>query len=79
MLGPLAHVIRMKLASVVSRRKAAFFIAKFNKPDMAAIRQLVDDGKIAPVMDRRYSLSETADALRYMGEGHVQGKIVITV
>ncbi len=77
--GPLGHVIKMRLASVLSSRKAVFFIAKFNKSDMEVLRELLEAGKLTPVIDRRYELSEVADAFRYMGEGHAQGKVVITV
>lgn len=48
-------------------------------PDMAVLRELLESGKVKPVVEKRYELSEIADALRYMGEGHAQGKIVITV
>jgi NADPH:quinone reductase-like Zn-dependent oxidoreductase len=43
------------------------------------IKELLASGKVKPVIDRRYSLNNTADALRYLGEGHAQGKIVIVV
>jgi NADPH:quinone reductase-like Zn-dependent oxidoreductase len=43
------------------------------------MNDLFEAGKVAPVIDRRYPLSEVAEALRYFGEGHVQGKVVITV
>jgi NADPH:quinone reductase-like Zn-dependent oxidoreductase len=79
LLGPLGHLAGMRVGSMGSSRKAVFFMAKFNGPDMAVLRELVEAGKVKPVIDRRYELSEIADALRYMGEGHVQGKIVITV
>jgi NADPH:quinone reductase-like Zn-dependent oxidoreductase len=46
---------------------------------MAVLRELCEAGKVTPVVERRYELSEIADALRYMGEGHAQGKVVITV
>jgi len=78
-LGPLGHVIKMKLAALFGSRKAVFFVAKFNKADMEALRELLEAGKVKPVVDRRYPLSEIADAFRYMGEGHAQGKVVITV
>jgi NADPH:quinone reductase-like Zn-dependent oxidoreductase len=77
--GPMAHVMMMRLAGLGSGRKFVFFVAKFNKPDMELLRELVEAGKVTPVIDRRYELSEVADALRYMGEGHAQGKVVITV
>jgi NADPH:quinone reductase-like Zn-dependent oxidoreductase len=78
-LGPLGHVIRMKLAALLGSRKAVFFVAKFNQPDMEVLRELLKAGKVKPVVDRRYPLSEIADAFRYLGEGHAQGKVVISV
>jgi NADPH:quinone reductase-like Zn-dependent oxidoreductase len=79
LIGPLSHIVKVRLAALRSSEKAVFFIAKFNKPDMAVLRELLEAGKVTPVIDRRYELSEIADALRYMGEGHAQGKIVITM
>jgi len=79
LLGPLGHVIRMRLAATLSSRKAVFFIAKFNSADMEVLRELLEAEKVTPVIDRRYELSEVADAFRYVGEGHARGKVVITV
>jgi NADPH:quinone reductase-like Zn-dependent oxidoreductase len=79
LLGPLGHVIRMRLAATLSSRKAVFFIAKFNSADMEVLRELLEAEKVTPVIDRRYELNEVADAFRYMGEGHARGKVVITV
>jgi NADPH:quinone reductase-like Zn-dependent oxidoreductase len=79
LIGPLSHVLKMRLGSLRSSQKAAFFVAKFSKADMEVLRELMEVGKVAPVIDRRYELSEVADALRYLGEGHAQGKIVINV
>jgi NADPH:quinone reductase-like Zn-dependent oxidoreductase len=78
-MGPMGHVIKMRLASVFSGRKAVFFVAKFNSADMEVLRELLETGKVTPVIDRRYELSEVADAFRYLGEGHAQGKLVVTV
>ncbi len=50
-----------------------------NREDLVFIKDLLEDGKVVPVIDRRYSLSETADAIRYLEEGHARGKVVITV
>ena len=63
----------------MSSRKAAFFIAKFNRPDLDVIRELLESGQIRPVVEQRYELSQSADALRYLGEGHARGKIVVSV
>ena len=79
LLGPLAHVIGMRLGSLFGGRKTAFFIAKFNRPDMETLRELLESGKIRSVVDRRFPLAEIADALTHQGEGHPGGKIVIDV
>jgi len=79
LLGPLGHVVRMRLAATLGSRKAVFFIAKFNSADMEVLRELLEAGKVTPVIDRRYEFSEVADAFRYMGEGHARGKVVVTV
>jgi NADPH:quinone reductase-like Zn-dependent oxidoreductase len=55
------------------------FMANINQRDLGIMRELLASGKVKPVIDRRYSLDNTADALRYLGEGHAQGKIVIVV
>ena len=79
MIGPLSHIVKVRLAALRSSQKVVFFVANMNKPDMEVLRELLQAEKVTPVIDRRYELSEMADALRYMGEGHAQGKIVVTV
>ena len=79
LLGPIGHVATFRLAAIGSGRKLVFFIAKFNKPDMETLRELLASGKMRSVVDGRYELSEIADALGYIGEGHARGKIVLTV
>jgi NADPH:quinone reductase-like Zn-dependent oxidoreductase len=54
-------------------------MAKINQKDLAIIKELLETGKVKPVIDRRYPLSEVPEALRYLGEGHARGKIVITM
>jgi NADPH:quinone reductase-like Zn-dependent oxidoreductase len=78
-LGPLGHIVRGKVASILSNRKAVFFVAKFNKPDMEALRELLESGKVTPAIEAQYELSDIADAFRLFGEGHARSKIVITV
>jgi NADPH:quinone reductase-like Zn-dependent oxidoreductase len=79
LIGPLAGIGMLWLRSRRGSRKAAFFIAKITRPDLAALRELVDAGKVKPVVERSYSLDEIADAFRYLGSGHVQGKLVVTL
>lgn len=50
-----------------------------NKKDLNIIKELIEAGKVKPVIDRTYPLSETADAIRYLEEGHARGKVVISV
>ena len=60
-------------------QKAVFFIAKTNREDIEILRELLETGKVKPVVDRKYELAETADAFRYLGEGHARGKVIVTV
>ena len=78
-LGPLGHIAQVRLASMPGSQRALFFVAKFNMPDMVVLRDLLESGKVKPVIDRRHELNEIADAFRYLGEGHAQGKIVVSV
>jgi NADPH:quinone reductase-like Zn-dependent oxidoreductase len=50
-----------------------------NEGDWAFMRVLLERGQVKPVIDKRYTLSEVAEALRYLGEGHARGKVVITI
>jgi len=65
------------LISMTGSKKMGLLIHKPNK-DLAFIIELFEAGKVKPIIDRRYPLSEVAEALRYFGEGHAQGKVVIT-
>ena len=78
-LGPIGHVVALRLGGVFSRRKVTFFIAKINKPDLEVLRGMLEAGQVKPAIDRTYELSDVAEAFRYIGEGHARGKIVITV
>ena len=72
----------MLLAPLLSRigsKKTCFFVANINQKDLVSLKGLLEAGKIVPVIDRRYPLSDAAEALRYLEERHAQGKIVLTV
>jgi NADPH:quinone reductase-like Zn-dependent oxidoreductase len=77
LLGPLGHIAKVRLAAFRGSQKAVFFVANFNRPDLGVLRELLESGKVKPVVEKRYELGEVAEALRYMGEGHAQGKLVI--
>ena len=78
-LGPLSHIVKVRVAALGSGHKVVFFVAKFNKADMEVLRDLLAAGTMTPIIDTQYELSEIADALRYLGEGHARGKVVITL
>jgi NADPH:quinone reductase-like Zn-dependent oxidoreductase len=77
--GPMGRLARLWLASRPGSRRLVFFICKPNRPDLATMRELIEAGKVRPVVDRVYPLAEIADALQTMGEGHVQGKLVVRI
>ncbi len=70
------------LAGLLSRlgsKKSCFFIAKIIQKDLVFLKDLMESGKIVSVIDRRFPLSETAEALRCLEQRHAQGKIIVTV
>ena len=74
-LGELNGYLRSRFVS----QKFIAYIAQFNKADMAVLADLMQTGKITPVIDRTFGFSETADALRYLETGHARGKVVINL
>jgi NADPH:quinone reductase-like Zn-dependent oxidoreductase len=68
-----------RFLSRMGRKKARFFIASINRENLTFLKDLVETGKVTPVIDRRYPLSDAADALRYLEQRHAQGKVVLTV
>jgi NADPH:quinone reductase-like Zn-dependent oxidoreductase len=79
LLGPLGHVAGALVSGRWSSQKVGFFIAKLNKEDMELLRDMLETGQVTPVIDRRYELSDVAEAFEYMGEGHCRSKIVVTM
>ena len=77
--GAIRHLAGIRLASLGSRRKAAFFIAKLKQDDLDTLRSLLEGRRITPVIDRCYRLEEVPEAMSDMGLGHAKGKIVITL
>lgn len=55
------------------------FQARPNQKDLDFMTELLEAGKVVPVIDRRYLFSEVAEAVRYYGEGHARGKVIITI
>jgi NADPH:quinone reductase-like Zn-dependent oxidoreductase len=79
-LKPVDRLLKaLVLSAFVSSRKPVPFIANANTEDLAIIRELIETGKVTPVIDRCYQLSEVREAIRYWEEGHARGKVVITL
>jgi NADPH:quinone reductase-like Zn-dependent oxidoreductase len=78
-VGPLGHMVGMRMASLRGSREATPFVAKMNGDDLPLFAELMAAGTIAPAIDRRYELHEVPAALAYLGEGHARGKVVVSV
>lgn len=75
LLGELNGYLRSRFVS----QKFIAYVAQFNKADMSILADLMQSGKMTPVIDKTYKLNETADALRYLETGHARGKVVISL
>ena len=75
----LTRLVKAFAWSLFSRQKFGFFIAKMNRDDLMTLCGLIEAGKVTPLIDRRYPLTETAGAIAYVEEGHARAKVVITV
>jgi NADPH:quinone reductase-like Zn-dependent oxidoreductase len=64
--------------SMTGSKKMGNLMAKINQKDLVFMKGLLEAGKVVPVIDRRYPLSQVAEALRYLEEGHARGKVVIS-
>jgi NADPH:quinone reductase-like Zn-dependent oxidoreductase len=78
-IDPFPRVIHALILSMFVSQKIVMIVAKRSQKDLTALGDLMASGKMTPVIDRRYSLSEVPQAIRYLEEGHARGKVVITV
>jgi NADPH:quinone reductase-like Zn-dependent oxidoreductase len=79
MIGLLARLITALVLSRFVSQKLVTFLARPNKADLTIMHELMRAGKITPVIDRCYSLSEVPEAIRYLKEGHARGKVIVTL
>ena len=79
MMALLASMIKDLSLSAFGNQKAVMFIAKPSPDDLKLIGDLIATGRLNPVIERRYSLSEASDAVRHVEEGHARGKVIITL
>lgn len=78
-LGPLFGPVKELVLSKFVSQKLMFFIADLNQQDLAILADLMRTGKVTPVVDRRYKLSEVPAAVTYLEAGHTRGKVVIAI
>jgi len=78
-IGPLAGLIKTLVLSPFVSQKLVMFLARGGKEALTVMRDLMESGKVTPVVDKRYSLSEVPEAIRYLEQGHARGKVVITL
>ena len=79
LVGPLGHIAAMRLAALRSSRNVVFFVCSPNRADLEELRVLLAAGRIRAVVERRFELAEIGAALRAMGDGHAQGKLVVSL
>jgi NADPH:quinone reductase-like Zn-dependent oxidoreductase len=79
LFGPITQLVRALVLGRLVRQQVRPLMAAIHKADLLFLKELVDGGKLTPVLDRAYPLRETADAVRYLEGGHARGKVVITV
>jgi NADPH:quinone reductase-like Zn-dependent oxidoreductase len=78
-LGPIAQLLTMLLMSPFVSQKMVSLTVKRTNQVLLDLKELIEAGRVTPVIDRTYPLSETPEAIRYLEEGHARGKVVITV
>jgi len=74
----LLGTLRALVSSPFVSQKFVFYIAQINKADLQLLSDWMQSGKITPVIDRQYKMSEARDALSYLDQGHARGKVVLT-
>jgi NADPH:quinone reductase-like Zn-dependent oxidoreductase len=77
-IGPMARSLRMAVVSPAVSQRLVSFLARQSKADLAVLEELLQKKKITPVIDRTYPLTEVAEAISYLEQGHARGKVVIT-
>ncbi len=78
-LGPLSGFVKVTIGSRRGRQTMVTMLAKNSRDDLATMAELLESGRVKPVIERTYPLAEVAAALSYLGEGHAKGKIVVAV
>jgi NADPH:quinone reductase-like Zn-dependent oxidoreductase len=78
LIGPMAKPVKLMLVSPFVSQKLGMILAELNHDDLALLADLMQNGKVKPVIDRTYKLSEVPEAIKYVEQGHARGKVVVT-
>jgi NADPH:quinone reductase-like Zn-dependent oxidoreductase len=79
-VGPgLTHALKAMLLSKFVSQKMGMMLAELNQKDLTFLADLMQSGKVTPVIDRTYKLSDLPDAIRYLEQGHARGKVIVAV
>jgi len=78
-IGPFGRVIHMRMLSPFVSQNMGTMLANMNKKDLTILADLMQSGKVTPVIDSTYKLDQVPGAIRYLEEGHARGKVVITL
>ena len=77
--GGMGYVFKAYLLSLIMRQHGSMYLASPSGNDLLVLKELLDSGKLIPVIDQTYPLRETPDAFRYLEKEHARGKVVITI
>jgi NADPH:quinone reductase-like Zn-dependent oxidoreductase len=78
-LGPMIRPVKAMILSPFIEQEFSMLMASLNQRDLNFLAELMESGQVRPVIDRRYSLGEVPEAIRYLEQGHARGKVVITL
>lgn len=78
-IAPVARILAAVVASRVSSQTLGAFLADVSREDLTALRELVEAGKVRPVIDRTFPFEQVPEAVRYLESGRALGKIVVTM
>ena len=78
-IAPIARIAWAQVLSRFGSRKFVALLADVQRDDLLFVKELIEAGKVTPVIDRRYPLSEVPDAIRYLETMRARGKVVITI
>ena len=78
-IGPMTGALKAFAMSPFVDQQMGMMLARTDQTDLETLGEMVDSGKLAPVIDRVYPMQELPEAMRYLEEGHARGKVVVTI